>query len=249
MVIKISKLKNFLCSIFSKTINKCKESKLDKNDIYLLKYRFKNNDNGLRLKLKIILIFLILLLITIFCFMFKPFEKISASLSQNYENYRAEDHTIKIRKKAKETLKQVDYSKLEWPLSGQITSGYGYRTDPINGRYLKHTGIDISGKHRDFVKAVTKGKVSFVGSQNGFGNCIEIEHNINGDKFYSFYAHLSEIDIVLYQEVDKGQVIAKEGGDPRSDPNPGWTTGHHLHFEIRTSSGFGNDIDPYSKLN
>ena len=48
--------------------------------------------------------------------------------------------------------------------------------------------------------------------------------------------------------VSKGDIIAIEGGDPRSDPNPGYSTGHHLHFEIRTNSGYGNSINPFPYL-
>lgn len=48
---------------------------------------------------------------------------------------------------------------------------------------------------------------------------------------------------LLKYRIKKGNIIGIEGGDPRSDSNPGYGTGHHLHFEIRTSSGYGNDIN------
>lgn len=245
MRIKFIKIKNWVIKI----VDKIKALKPDKNDLFLFNYRLKNNDSSLRMKVGLLIVIIFITLITILFCIFQPLERIRATLAENYESYRAEDHTIKLRKKTKEEKENIDYSKLEWPISGTITSGYGYRTDPISGIYSKHTGIDISGRHRDFVKAVTKGTVSFVGSQRGFGNCIEIKHNIDGDIFYSFYAHLYSTDVYLGQEVNKGQVIAKEGGDPNYDPNPGYSTGHHLHFEIRTNSGYGNDIDPYSRLN
>ena len=66
---------------------------------------------------------------------------------------------------------------------------------------------------------------------------------VNGETIYSFYAHLSEINVQEGQTVSQGQVIGLEGGDI-SDSNPGYSTGHHLHFEIRSDSGYGNDIDP-----
>ena len=64
------------------------------------------------------------------------------------------------------------------------------------------------------------------------------------ETIYSFYAHLSKINVKAGESVKQGQVIGLEGGDPESDSNPGNTTGHHLHFEIRKASGYGNDLDP-----
>ena len=67
---------------------------------------------------------------------------------------------------------------------------------------------------------------------------------VNGETVYSFYAHLSEIRVEAGQTVTQGQVIGLEGGDPEVDSNPGSSTGHHLHFEMRNASGYGNDVDP-----
>ena len=125
-----------------------------------------------------------------------------------------------------------------------ITSNYGTRTHPITGVVKKHTGIDISGIHHTQVLAVADGEVTFAGVQNGFGNCIEIKHIINEETIYSFYAHLSKINVKTGDKVKQGEAIGLEGGDPESDPNPGSSTGHHLHFEIRKGSGYGNDVDP-----
>ena len=131
-----------------------------------------------------------------------------------------------------------------------ITSNYGTRTDPITGIVDKHTGIDISGIHHTEILAVSDGEVTFAGVQNGFGNCIEIKHVVNGETIYSFYAHLSKINVKSGDKVTQGKVIGLEGGDPETDPNPGNSTGHHLHFEIRNASGYRNDVDPtkYIKL-
>ena len=125
-----------------------------------------------------------------------------------------------------------------------ITAEYGMY-DPWNtGIYIKHTGIDLSGIHRDNVLAVEKGVVVFAGVQNGYGNCVEIKHVIDGQELYTFYGHLSSIGVANGQEVEQGYIIGKEGGDPYTDQNAGNSTGHHLHFEIRTGKEFGNDINP-----
>ena len=125
-----------------------------------------------------------------------------------------------------------------------ITSEYGTRTHPITGETKKHTGIDLGVEHHTEVLAVADGEITFAGVQNGFGNCIEIKHIVNGETIYSFYAHLSRIDVKTGEKVAQGQVIGLEGGDPNTDPNPGSSTGHHLHFEMRNASGYGNDVDP-----
>jgi len=126
----------------------------------------------------------------------------------------------------------------------RITSEYGMRIHPITGEQKKHTGIDISGVHHTEIYAVADGEVTFAGVQNGYGNCVEIKHVVNGVTIYSFYAHLSRIDVQVGDTVEQGNVIGLEGGDPETDPNPGSSTGHHLHFEIRTASGSRNDVNP-----
>ena len=151
------------------------------------------------------------------------------------------------------------------PIDGTITSNYGMRIHPVTGILSKHTGIDISGKHRDNVIAIYDGVVTIAEIQKGFGNCVEIKHEIvtyrtvtdedgnertvkHVETFYSFYAHLSRIDVVEGMRVMQGNVIGIEGGDPKKDPNAGTSTGHHLHFEIRTKSGYGNDVNPKSYI-
>ena len=129
-----------------------------------------------------------------------------------------------------------------------ITSPYGVRVHPVTGVETKHTGIDLGVEHHSEVLSIADGEVTFAGVQNGYGNCIEVKHIVNGVTIYSFYAHLSQINVQLGDKVVQGQAIGLEGGDPETDPNPGTSTGHHLHFEIRTASGSGNDVDPNNYL-
>lgn len=101
-----------------------------------------------------------------------------------------------------------------------VTSTYGTRKHPITGVVKKHTGIDLSGVHHDNVLVIASGTVTWAGVQNSFGNCIEVKHEIEGEIFYSFYAHLSQIFVTQGQTVTQGNIIGKEGGDPATDPNP-----------------------------
>jgi murein DD-endopeptidase MepM/ murein hydrolase activator NlpD len=128
-----------------------------------------------------------------------------------------------------------------------ITSEYGYRTHPTTGEYKKHTGIDISGVWHTEIYSVADGEVVDAGVDASFGNYVEIKHIVNGEAIYSFYAHLSRIDVTVGQTVAQGEQIGLEGG-AESDENHGNSTGHHLHFEIRTASGYGNDVDPSAYL-
>lgn len=68
--------------------------------------------------------------------------------------------------------------------------------------------------------SILDGKVVSAGVQSGYGNCVNIEHTVNGETFYSFYGHLARIDVVEGQEVLQGNVIGTQGGDPKKDPNP-----------------------------
>ena len=125
-----------------------------------------------------------------------------------------------------------------------ITSDYGTRVDPIDGSTSFHSGIDLCGPHHGNIYAVADGEVTWAGVISSYGNCVEIKHVVNGEEVYSFYAHMSRIDVVKGDKVSQGDVIGLEGGDPTTDPNPGRTTGHHLHFEMRSASGYVNNVNP-----
>jgi murein DD-endopeptidase MepM/ murein hydrolase activator NlpD len=81
------------------------------------------------------------------------------------------------------------------------------------------------------VRTVGDGVVEFAGSQNGYGNTVEIRHSSGRN---TLYAHLSTIDVRKGQRVEQGQRIGAVG-------MTGWTTGPHLHFEFRVN---GEHQDP-----
>ena len=227
--------------------NKKHKTKVDK---YMNKYIEKNSRKKYNKKQKII--FICILAIAIISFVkFKPVQTARTNLYKGYEEYRVEMAKEKAKKdkekkkKKKNTVSYAYYGKYPVPIKGTITSNYGYRT--LYGKSDFHTGIDISGKHRDKVISIADGVVTFAGSQNGYGNCIEIRHDTPDGTFYTFYAHLSKIYVSKWQAVIQSEVIGLEGG-ARTDPNPGFSTGHHLHFEVRKKSGYGNHINPYNYI-
>ena len=122
-----------------------------------------------------------------------------------------------------------------------VTDEYGVRWHPVYERYALHTGIDFGTPHYCTVMAAQSGTVIRSADWNdGFGNCIVIEHNINGMRFFTLYAHLSQILVKAGDYVLMGQPIGIEGGS-EEDPGHGTSTGHHLHFEYWNSDGVAED--------
>lgn len=137
----------------------------------------------------------------------------------------------------------------EFPMpcsAAYITCDYGDRTHPIWGWHERHTGIDFGTIHHEDISTIADGVVEEVGIDKAFGRYVTIKHEDDErGEFYSFYAHLSVINVVENQKVKQHQVIGHEGGEPDSLDEPvGYSTGHHLHFEIRLSPEYGSDVDP-----
>lgn len=98
--------------------------------------------------------------------------------------------------------------------------------------YSGHTGIDIGGAVGTAIYAYQSGTVTFAGWGNGYGLYVKIAH---GNGTTTYYAHCSELFVTAGQQVSEGQMIAKIG-------MTGYTTGPHLHFEIRFN---GVPVNPY----
>ena len=119
-----------------------------------------------------------------------------------------------------------------WPCAcTYITSRVGGRIHPISGVYKYHSGMDIGCQYGDAVWASDSGTVILAGDNGGYGNCVMIDHGfVNGDHYYTLYGHLSAIYVSYGQSVSQGETIGAVG-------STGVSTGPHLHFEIRNSSG------------
>jgi len=110
-----------------------------------------------------------------------------------------------------------------WPVQGGwVSSGFGYRNDPFNGRRAFHGGIDIAGKPGAPIKAVADGVVTFAGVKAGYGLMVEINH---GNGYVTRYAHTLAKLVEVGERIRKGEFIAVIGSTGRS-------TGTHLHFEL-----------------
>ena len=117
--------------------------------------------------------------------------------------------------------------KMLWPTNGRLSSGFGYRTSKSTGRQRMHNGIDIYAQAGTPVLAADSGQVIMAEYDGGYGYSILIYH---GGGIASFYAHLSGFAVSPGQFVQKGQVIGYVG-------RTGFTTGPHLHFEVRVNGG------------
>jgi len=125
--------------------------------------------------------------------------------------------------------------EFSWPVSGPITSPFGYRSDPYGGGTEFHTGIDIGAPMGATVTAAAGGTVIYAAPYGGYGNAVIIDH---GNGVSSLYGHLSQIFVADHQEVQRGQAIGAVGMTGRA-------TGPHLHFEVRVN---GQPVDPASRL-
>lgn len=126
-----------------------------------------------------------------------------------------------------------------WPISGHINSPFGYRFHPIHRRTIMHTGLDIGGPNGGAIRAADGGQVIWAGWKGGYGKAIMINHgNKNGRNLITLYGHMSSLAVSSGQSVGKGQVIGREG-------STGYSTGPHLHFEVRVD---GAPVNPMNYL-
>ena len=139
----------------------------------------------------------------------------------------------------------VSASGWAWPMPYDgvyLTSYYGYRYHPLDGDWRYHSGIDVSmsGAYGKNIIATRAGTViisSYEGENGtGYGSYIVIDH---GDGYTSLYGHCSALLVSQGQHVSRGQIIARVG-------STGWSTGPHLHFEVRYN---GETVDPLDYVN
>ncbi len=156
----------------------------------------------------------------------RDFEREQYRMAILIENLVAEE-----LRKAAPKLTEQSASGFIFPIAGRIGSGFGPRKHPIFGTVRQHNGVDVGCVAGQPIWAAKAGEVIFAGWRDGYGNVVLIEHE---GYVVTLYAHLSKIS------VRKGHDLA--AGDPLGEcGSTGWSTGPHLHFEVRVG---GEAKDP-----
>lgn len=114
---------------------------------------------------------------------------------------------------------------------GWMSSPFGQRVDPINGKPAWHSGVDFAGREGSDVIAVASGVVTYAGERSGYGKMVEVSH---ADGLVTRYAHHKSIDVAVGDVVKKGEKLGSMGSTGRS-------TGPHVHFEVLKN---GRAVDP-----
>jgi murein DD-endopeptidase MepM/ murein hydrolase activator NlpD len=115
---------------------------------------------------------------------------------------------------------------LGYPVSGEITSGFGFRISPFSGKPKMHQGVDFSLPRGSYIYATAYGKVEKVERSGTYGLQVDINH---GQGVITRYAHLSRVMVKEGQELARGEIVGHVGSSGRS-------TGPHLHYEVRIAN-------------
>ena len=141
--------------------------------------------------------------------------------------------------RAKQTSTKYTGGKMTWPLPGfyTITSPFGMRFHPILKQNRLHTGVDIAGYNCNGSKVVAAadGVVLVSKYNSAYGNYIVIDH---GGGITTLYGHSSKLEVKVGDKVKAGQEIMKVG-------TTGYSTGPHLHFEVRENGNYVNPLNGY----
>ena len=127
--------------------------------------------------------------------------------------------------------KNFSTGEFAYPATGETTSGFGYRDEPIAGVGNNHTGIDIAVAENTDIAAADGGKVIYADYKPGLGYHVKIDH---GNGRVSIYGHLNGYYVQKGDAVTKGQTIGLSG-------STGMSTGPHLHFGVTEN---GQYVDP-----
>lgn len=123
-----------------------------------------------------------------------------------------------------------------WPTVGEVTSRFGWRNSPMGEGSDFHPGVDIANSIGTPIVATADGVVVQSEWYSGYGETVQIDH---GNSITTLYGHNSQRVVHVGQQVKKGQLIAYVG-------NTGYSTGPHVHYEVRVN---GTAVNPASFLN
>lgn len=132
------------------------------------------------------------------------------------------DDGVKLPRNVSLAFYELGLSETAVPVDGAVTSGFGYRDSPINGKNEFHLALDIGASEGTEIGAFAAGTVEYIGQSDEFGNYLKIRHENNVS---SFYAHCSKLLVHKGDQVACGQTVALVG-------HTGNAVGSHLHLTI-----------------
>ncbi|MCX4983977.1 M23 family metallopeptidase [Streptomyces sp. NBC_00572] len=170
----------------------------------------------------------------------EAFEVAAKAKAKAEAKRKAEARAKEIREAEQRAAREAERRRLnsfQLPVEGTYVST-GYQTSGSLWSSGSHSGIDFHASYGSSVVSVGSGTVVEAGWGGAYGNNIVIRMN---DGTYTQYGHLSSIGVYVGQSVEPGQRIGISGSSGNS-------TGPHLHFEARTTSEYGSDVNPISYL-
>ena len=114
------------------------------------------------------------------------------------------------------------FQRFQAPLTGTVSSPYGYRSDPFSKKISYHKGVDVAIPEGTEVRAAAKGTVTESSYNSIGGHYVVLNH---GNGIESYYGHLQTRIVSVGDTVEAGEVVGLSG-------NTGKTTGAHLHFQL-----------------
>jgi len=121
----------------------------------------------------------------------------------------------------------------------KVSSPFGVRHDPFNGRLSMHAGMDLQGNNGSYIVATGPGKVTYSGVKGAYGLMVEVNH---GYGFTTRYGHLRGSLVKPGDYVSRGQVVGVQGCSGRC-------TGDHVHYEVRVNDVPSNPLPYLIKAN
>jgi murein DD-endopeptidase MepM/ murein hydrolase activator NlpD len=162
-------------------------------------------------------------------------KKAQDAIFDQIEKMEADSNALaaKIRQLTATSTGKVHGTISTYPVPGyrEISDSYGWRIHPITKKKSLHTGTDIPAPTGTKVLAAGTGVVILAGWYGAYGNAVIIDH---GGGYTSLYGHNSRLGVSVGDSVKAGETIAYVG-------STGWSTGPHLHFEVRVN---GEPTDP-----
>ena len=161
-------------------------------------------------------------------------------LKENADKLKGEteevlEETRSLYEKAVQLVAKLRATPSIWPVRGNVTSDYGWRTHPVTRAREFHDGVDIAASSWTPIVATADGRVSFSGYKYGYGWTVIVTHDYG---FETLYAHCVRLAAGVGDEVKRGDVIAYVG-------QSGTATGPHVHYEVRL---WGKTTDPSEYL-